>query len=159
MATYTDTIGFSRGVAAHRAQGLDKISVVEMDLNFVTITAARLAAGATAFAANDILEVIPIPAKTYVIAVGIDVTTADGTANTIDVGDGTTVGGWVAGHNGNTVGSASMAHVLTEGTPNVVIGYSQGKYYAAADTIDIKMLTAPLDAAVIRVWAVLANCA
>lgn len=158
MPTYTDTVGFNRGSAAHRAQGVNKVSVLEVDLDFVQITADRAAAGLTAFAANDVLEVLPIPAKTLVLNVGVDVTTADGTASTIDIGDGDDVDGYIDGHDANAVGSAATVLALTEAAPNTVTGYSNGKYYAAADTIDITMLTAPQDASVMRVWAVVVDC-
>jgi hypothetical protein len=47
--------------------------------------------------------------------------------------------------------------VLAEAAPNTVLGYSNGKYYAAADTIDIKTINAA-DAAVMRLWALVADC-
>ena len=52
MAAYTDTHGFDRGSAAHPAKGVNRVGYVEVNLNFTTITADRVTAGATALAAG-----------------------------------------------------------------------------------------------------------
>ena len=58
MAAYTDTLGFNKGTAAFPdGSGISKFSV---ELNFATIVAARAAAGATALAAADTLQVIAL---------------------------------------------------------------------------------------------------
>ena len=56
MATYTTAVGFNAGSAAYPADALNKCHRVEVVLDFPKIIAARLAAGATALAATDILE-------------------------------------------------------------------------------------------------------
>lgn len=160
MVAYTDTVGFNKGSAAHR-DNTSKMYISEVTLDFADITAKRSAASLTAFAASDSLQVLHVPAKTFVLAVGIDVTTADGTASTVDIGEtGGDVDGWINGHDCNTTGSAcSTNNTLVEGTPNVFEpALGNGKYYATADTIDMLMLTAAQDASVIRVWAVMIDC-
>jgi len=157
MATYTEGTGFNKGTAAIPNNGLNKLSMIEVTLNWATIAADRAAAGQTAIGANDILEVMPIPAKTYVMQVGLDVTTAEGATCTVDVGDATDPDGFLDGVNANTAASYATALVLAEAAPNTVLGYSNGKYYAAADTIDIKTINAA-DAAVMRLWALVADC-
>ena len=158
MVAYTDTVGFNKGSAQHSANTA-KMYLMEVDLDFAAITTARAAASLTAFSTGDSLAVLQIPAKTYIVAVGIDVTTADGTASTVDLGyTGGDVDAWIDGHDANAVGSAGPSHVLTEGTPNVEIGHSFGRYHATADTIDLLMLTAPQDASVMRVWAICIDC-
>jgi hypothetical protein len=160
MTAFTDTIGFNKGSAAHR-ENSSKMYLLEVDLDFANITTERSTAGATALAASDSLAILQIPAKTFVLAVGIDVTTADGTASTVDIGEtGGDVDGWINGHNCNAVGSAcSTNNTLVEGTPNVFEpALGNGKYYSAADTIDMLFLTAPQDASVMRVWAVCIDC-
>ena len=160
MTAFTDTIGFNKGSAAHR-ENSSKMYLLEVDLDFANITTERSTAGATALAANDSLAILQIPAKTFVLAVGIDVTTADGTASTVDIGEtGGDVDGWINGHDCNAVGSAcSTNNTLVEGTPNVFEpALGNGKYYSAADTIDMLFLTAPQDASVMRVWAVCIDC-
>ncbi len=158
MATYTDGIGFNKGTGAHTSSGTYKTGVLEVTLDFAKITTDRAAAGATALIANDVIEALSIPAKTMVLAVGLDVTTAEGGTLTIDVGDASDPDGFLDGVNGNTAASYANSLVLAEAAPNTVVGYSNGKYYSAADTIDIKTINAA-DTAVVRLWAVVADCA
>lgn len=160
MVAYTDTIGFNKGSAAHMEHN-PKMYLMQVDLDFAQITTDRAAASLTALAATDSLAILQIPAKTLVVAVGIDVTTADGTASTVDLGEtGGDVDGWIDGHDCNAVGSAcSMNSTLVEGTPNTYgPALGGGKYYGSADTIDMLFLTAPQDASVMRVWAVCIDC-
>ncbi len=163
MATYTDSLGFNKGSAGFHATGLNKVHRVEVVLDFAAITAARLAAGATALANGDIIEAIPLPAKSLVMAVGLDVTTAEGGTLTIDVGDGSDTDGYLDGVNANTAASYQSGNnlTLTAGSPNAVAGtpyaYGLGKYYSAADTIDVLLVNAA-DVAVMRLWAIVADC-
>lgn len=159
MPTYTDSLGFNKGVAGFPAKGNDAITLIETTLDFAKIAAARAAAGATALTSADVLEVLPIPAKTLVLRVGLDVTKAEGGTLTIDVGDGADPDGYLDGVNANTVASYSNnSLVLAEGAPNTVTGYSGvGKYYSAADTIDVTTVNAA-DLAVMRLWALVVNC-
>lgn len=157
MATYTDTLGFNRGSASYPETGIRSVTKVSVTLDFAAITAARLAAGATALGAGDIIEVLPLPAKTMVLAAGVDVTTAEGAALTLDLGDGADPNGYLVGVDANAVASYANSLTLTEGAPNTVTGYGSGKYYAAADTIDL-VTVAAADAAVVRVWALIVDC-
>ena len=158
MPTYTDSLGFNKGTAAaYPYEGTRAVTKVEVELDFAAIAVARAAAGATALTSGDVLEVIQLPAKSYVMAVGLDVTTAEGGTLTIDIGDGSAADGYLDGVNANTVASYASTLALTEGAPNTVTGYSAGKYYAAADTIDVKTVNAA-DAAVMRLWALVADC-
>lgn len=146
--------------AAHMDNG-SKMYRMEVDLDFAAITSQRVADGDTAFAAADTLQLLNVPAKTLVMAVGIDVTTADGTAGTVDIGHtGGDVDGYINGHDCNAVGSAcSVNNTLVEGTPNVFEpALGNGNYYGSADTIDMLMITAPQDASVMKVWAVCIDC-
>jgi hypothetical protein len=105
---------------------------------------------ATSRLQNDVLQLFAIPAKTQVNKVQYDVTTAEGGTLTFDIGDGSDVDGFIDGANGNAVGSGVNTLALTEGAPNTVTGYSNGKYYSAADTIDLLVLN-DADAAVVAV--------
>ena len=126
MATYTDSLGFNKGSEGFHVAGLNKISRVEVVLDFAKITAARAAASATALTSGDVIEAIPLPAKSLVMAVGLDVTTAEGGTLT-----------------------------AVAGTP---YAYGLGKYYSAADTLDLKIVNAA-DVAVMRLWALVVDCA
>lgn len=159
MATYTDTLGFNKGTtAAYLDEGKRSVRKLEVELDFAAITTARAAAGATALGAGDILEVIRIPAGTQVLAVGLNVTTAEGGTLTVDVGDGDDPDGWLDGVNANTAAGYSSSQVtLTEGTPNTLSpAFGFGKYYGAEDTIDVVTVNAA-DTAVMKVWAIVAN--
>jgi len=159
MTTYTDSLGFNKGVAAYPAKGIGAVLKLEVELDFAAITAARAAAGATALTGGDVLEVIQIPAKTQVLAVGLDVTTAEGGTLTIDVGDGVDPDGFLDGVNANTAaGYSSTTVTLVEGAPNTLSpAFGFGKYYGAADTIDVTTVNAA-DTAVMKVWAIVADC-
>ena len=158
MATYTDSYGFNKGTAGFRADGLTKVTRMEVVLDFAKIAAARTAAGATALASGDVLEVIPVPAKALVMRVGYDVTTAEGATATFDLGDASDTDGYLNDADLNAVGSGAMALTLASGTPNTVAGYSNGKYYSAADTIDVLLNNSSIDTAVVRIWALVADC-
>lgn len=150
MATYTDSLGFNKGnAAAYPERGRLQLTKLEVRLDFAAITAARSAAGATALANGDVLEVLQIPAKTQVLAAGLDVLTAEGATQTFDLGDGADPDGFLDGVNGNTVAGYSS----TQGA----VGFVSGKYYDAADTIDIVLVNAA-DTAVVVVWAIVVDC-
>jgi hypothetical protein len=149
MATYTDSLGFNKGTAAYDANGVDSVTKMEVVLDFAAITAARLAAGATALTAGDVIEAMPLPAKASVLAVGLDVTTAEGATLTVDVGDGTDPDGYLDGVDGNAVASYATLDGAT--------GYATGRYYGSADTLDVTIVNAA-DTAVMRLWAVVADC-
>lgn len=150
MATYNDGKGYNLGTgAAHVAAGINKVSAVTVELNFATITTERAAAGLTALAATDVLEVIKVPANTLVTNVALNVTTAEGGTLTIDVGDGDDPDGFLDGVNAN----ATAAYIPVAGTA----AYEQGKYYTAADTIDVTTVNAA-DAAVMTLTAIMVDC-
>jgi len=150
MATYNDGKGYNLGTgAAHVAAGINRVSSVTVDLDFAAITTARAAAGLTALGAADILEVIKVPAQTLVTNVVLEVTTAEGGTLTLDVGDGDNPDGYLDGVNGN----ATAAYISVAGTD----AFEQGKYYTAADTIDVVTVNAA-DAAVMKLTAVMVDC-
>jgi len=129
MATYTTysdgtTVTASGG---SNAAGFPAVTVIENIFD----------AGRRNLASADVIELIKIPAKTRVLNVFYEVLTADAT-QTVSIGDATDPDGYLAaadvGTDGN-VGCSTLA--LTTGTPNTVTGYSNGKFYSAADTIDL----------------------
>ena len=108
MAAYTDTLGLKNGSAAHPAQGINRVGYMEVNLNFATITADRVTAGATALAAGDSIEVLSVPANTLVLAVGATTVTAEGAASTFDIGlTGGDVDLFVDGGDANSAGKTS----------------------------------------------------
>ncbi|MEA4857904.1 MAG: hypothetical protein AAGU21_01035 [Solidesulfovibrio sp.] len=124
MATYDLTTG---GNGALPVTKLNRHFVIDKTLD---CSKRNLAAG-------DVAQLLNIPAKTTVKCLFYEVLTPEGAAVTFTAGDGADPDGFLAGINGNAAGSGVTSLALTEGTPNTVSGYSAGKYYAAADTIDL----------------------
>lgn len=91
---------------------------------------------------NDIVEAIDVPAKTKVIDIFWEVLVVEGAARNFAIGDGATTDGYITTTNGNALATGSLALALTEAAPNTVTDYTNGKYYSAADTIDILTVTA-----------------
>jgi len=155
MATYTTAIGFNAGSAALPADSLNKAHRVEILLDFPKIIAARLAAGLTALAAADILEVLPIPAGSIVSNVGMVVSTIAGVTSTLSIGDGSSQVGYLAATSLQTAATSGGVPVLAAGAFAPTL--SGGKVYAAADTIDVTLGTAVPAAAVVRVFATITD--
>jgi hypothetical protein len=132
---------------------------IERTLDFAEIASYRASAGLTALASSDVYEIFNIAAKTHVLMVGYDVTTAEGATATMHIGDGSDADGFLASVNLNSVGSGVSSLALTEGAPNTITGYSNGKYYSAADTIDLTLNHNSIDVAVVRVWALVVEVA
>jgi hypothetical protein len=153
MATYTADYVADRSMAIG-----GKITLLERTLNFAEIAAYRAGAGLTALASADVYEVFSIPAKTLVIRAGYDVTGAEGATATAHLGDGSDADGFLVSVNLNSVGSGVSSLALTEGAPNTITGYSNGKYYSAADTIDVTLNNNAIDAAVVRFWVLVQDC-
>ncbi|KKL49489.1 hypothetical protein LCGC14_2315010 [marine sediment metagenome] len=94
-------------------------------------------------ASGDVLQLIDIPARTLVKGVAVVILTIEDSTLTGTFGDGDGADDWIKGPV-NFESSANTTYVsgdiLTEGTPNVQADlYHPGKYYAAADTIDVTM--------------------
>jgi hypothetical protein len=111
-------------------------------------------------AQNDIAELINVPAGSVVHWVRWEVQTVEGAARNFALGDGSSTSGFIATTSANSVANGCSALALTEGTPNTVTGYSAGKYYGSADTIDLLAVTSGgLTAAKIRVSALITRLA
>lgn len=110
----------------------------------------------TPYSAADVLELINVPANTFVQAVHYEVETAEGAVLTFTLGDAADPDGFVAGADGNAVGSGMNTLALTEGVPNTITGYSGGKFYSAADTIDMVLANAAA-AAKVTVTAIMVD--
>jgi len=154
MATYTDSLGFNKGSAAIPAKGTNHSSVVSVVLDFPKIIAARAAAGAPALAADDVLEVLPVPAGTIVRNVGLQVHTP-AASGTIAIGDSTDPAGYLAAQDVSSIGLFGGVPVLNAGA--FAPPLSGGKLYSVADTIDITIGTAVPSTAVVRVFAELVD--
>lgn len=90
---------------------------------------------------NDVAAVLNIPAGTLIMGVQWEVETEEGASRNFAIGDGDDTDGFVTTTTANTAASGATALALTEAAPNTVTGYSAGKYYSAADTIDVLAVT------------------
>jgi hypothetical protein len=109
---------------------------------------------AVAAAQNDVVPVLEIPAHTLIQGVQWEVEGVEGAARNFAIGDGSDTDGFIASTSANALANGASALTLAEGTPNTISGYSAGKYYSDADTIDILAVTnGGLTAARIRVKA------
>lgn len=149
MAAYTDSLGFNKGTAAFPDSS--PVKKFEVELDFAAIAAARAAAGATALAATDTLQVINLPAYCVVLAAGLNVTSAE-TTNTTATFD--------LGYTGGTPAAANV--YCDDGASNAVAMDSDNLANAtiikSADTIDLLLNTAVPANAVVKVWAIVADC-
>jgi hypothetical protein len=101
-----------------------------------------------AIAQNDVLPLINIPAGSFVLPVAAKVLTVEGGASTVDIGDGATADGYLDGLDINALTDTQSF------TADTTEAFGAGKYYAAADTIDLKLMTGTAAAVVIAVSAV-----
>ena len=148
MANYTDTLGFNKGTAAFPdGSGVSKF-VVELD--FAEIVAARAAAGATALAAADTLQVISLPAGSIVLTAGLNVTKAESTNTTATFDLGFT-GGSPAAANAYANDIASNAVAVS------AANLANPTLVASADTIDLLINTAVPTDCVVKAFAIVAN--
>lgn len=131
-ATYNYKGGVVSGTAAGSASNPGGFGVGVIELDFVAIAAARVAAGQTAITTADVLQVFTVRAGTWVPAVFVRPTTAEGATMTIDVGDGTDGAGYI--NNGDINATTMLSSLITTTYSLATAG---GKYYAAADTIDV----------------------
>jgi hypothetical protein len=125
MPAYTDSLGFYKNSAGFTANYTDRVSVMEIDIDFRKIAAARAAAGATALAATDTLVIGVLPKGSYVVAAALTLVRAEGASATIDVG--------VSGS--ATLWANSFDLNAAVGT---TVGVTNGARYQTADT-DILM--------------------
>jgi hypothetical protein len=101
----------------------------------------------SAVALNDVTQLLSIPAGAFVFNVVAKVLTVEGGTCTFDIGDDATVDGYLDGVDGNTEAhSASFTADTTE-------AFGAGKYYTAANTIDLKLISGTAAAVVVAVSA------
>lgn len=148
MATYDIT----KGSGAPSALTTGKTFSIYRDVDFTTAT----------YLTGDVLNVINVPAKSYVSVVGFEVLTAEGAVFTASIGDSVNATGYVSSVNGNAIGSgtsgpfAGTVNAASTSTtePLVTTGFSGGKFYPAADTIKVTLNNSPVKAK-IRVFCIL----
>lgn len=149
MAAYTDSLGFNKGTAAFPANTTE-VSKFEVTLDFAKIVAARSAAGATALAAADTLQVIALPAGSVVLTAGLQVTKVESTNTTATFDFGFTGGSPAAAdaYANNLASNALGYGIANLANPTAV---------TSADTIDVLLNTAAPTDCVVKAFAIVAN--
>lgn len=150
MAAYTDSLGFNKGTAAFPAD-VTSVSKFLVELDFAAIVAARAAAGATALAATDTLQVINLPAYSVVLAAGLNLVKVESTNTTATFDFG------------YTGGSPAAANVYCDDFACTAVGMDSDNLanptvVKTADTIDLLLNTAVPTDCVLQAWAIVADC-
>lgn len=147
MVAYTDSLGFYKNSAGFTANGTDRVSVTEIELDFAKIAAARTAAGVAALGSGDTLVIGVLPKGSFVLSGVATLEKAEGAAANIDVGiGGGTTDFWVDGFDLNgTVGSTG--------------GYADAAaYYATAATnVLLTLNSASIDVARVKISLAVVN--
>jgi len=147
MTAYTDSLGFYKNSAGFTSSYTDRLGVIEIDLDFAKIAAARSAAGAAALASTDTLVIGVVPKGAFVLSGVATLVRAEGAAGNIDVGiGGGTTDFWVDGFDLN-------------GTVGATAGYADAAaYYCTAETnILLTINSNDIDAARVKVSLAVVN--
>jgi hypothetical protein len=123
--------------------------VLDIPLNFAAIAAQRSADGQAALVATDILEVARIKAGTYVLLAALQVSTAEGAAGTLSVGDASSATAYLNAADLNTVGWVTSAAVQS-----LSVAVGGGKVYTADDSIIATVNTNNVDVAVAHLFMI-----
>jgi hypothetical protein len=151
--TYTYLGGYSAGTNKYAPGGMAGVfSVVDIKLDFAAIAAARSAAGQAALGAADVMELIKVPAGTWVPACFIQSVTAEGATATVQLGDGADANGFI---DSSSINAVAWYSSLATTAYSVAVG--GGKLYSSEDTIDLTLDHASIDTAVIHIFAALVD--
>lgn len=155
MVAYTDSLGFYKNSAGFSANYTDRVSVVEIDIDFAKIAAARVAASAAALAATDTLVIGVLPKGAFVLGGVATLVRAEGAAGNIDIGvGGGTVDFWVDGFDlnaavGTTAGNADAATYYCAVDTNILMTINSASIDAARAKISLAVVNMGADLGVI----------
>jgi len=136
------TVDKTVGAGVKPAFGGKRVYVIEN-----TIDLAAVATG-------DVVQCLDIKAKQFVFDVFVEVITATGLTSTATVGDGSAADGWDASTNLN-----ATAATVTHGASGTDAYATSGKYYSAADSIDLTctITAGPVVTGSVKVMAIVAD--
>lgn len=155
MVAYTDSLGFYKNSAGFSANYTDRVSVVEIDLDFAKIAAARAATGVAALAATDTLVVGVLPKGAFVLGGVATLVRAEGAAGNVDVGiGGGVVDFWVDGFDlnaavGTTAGNADGLSYYCAANTNVLMTINSADINAARIKVSLAVVNMGADLGVI----------
>lgn len=147
MTAFTDSLGFDKGTKAYTSTYTNRFTVIEIDLDFAAIAAARVAAGVAALASADTLVLCQLPKGTFVLNGSATLVKAEGAAANIDVGiGGGTTDFWIDGFDlnaaaGTVGGYADTAAYLATADTNVLLTLNSNNI----DTARVKIQLAVID--------------
>jgi hypothetical protein len=148
MVAYTDSLGFYKNSVGFASNYTNRVSVVEIDIDFAKIAAARVAAGATALAATDTLVIATLPKGALIVGGGATLVRAEGASATVDLGITGTLTLFASNFNLNgTVGATSAGTTpayLTADT-DVVMTIDTNSTDAARMKVSIAMINMGAD--------------
>lgn len=133
MATITTALV---GGAGYPSEGLAKLVRIENTVDFSKVLPAN----------TDVVQALPVPANALVLHVATRVVAAGTGSTTATIGDGADADGWIASVALDAAAGTELTSngkfTLSEGAPNTIaythaFGASGGKFYSAADTIDL----------------------
>ena len=151
MTAYTDTLGFYKNSAGFSANYTDRVSVIEIDLDFAKIAAARSAAGVAALAATDTLVIGVLPKGAHVLSGVATLVRAEGAAGNIDVGiGGGVVDFWVDGFDlnaavGTTGGFADALAYYCATNTNILLTINSNSIDAARVKVSLAVVNMGAD--------------
>lgn len=155
MVAYTDSFGFYKNSPGFAANYTDRVSVIEIDLDFAKIAAARSAAGVAALASTDTLVIGVLPKGAFVLGGVATLVRAEGAAANIDVGiGGGTVDFWVDGFDlnaavGTTGGYADAAAYYCAVATNILLTLNSNSIDAARVKVSLAVVNMGADLGVI----------
>jgi hypothetical protein len=151
MVAYTDSLGFYKNSAGFAANYTDRVSVIEIDLDFAKIAAARSAASAAALAATDTLVIGVLPKGALVLGGVATLVRAEGAAGNIDVGiGGGVIDFWVDGFDlnaavGTTAGYADAAAYYAATNTNILLTINSNSIDAARVKVSLAVVNMGAD--------------
>lgn len=155
MATYNVAEG---GNVALPAIGFSDSAKIEVVVDFAKINPG------VGTVAGDIIQALNVPAGKYTVISGYEVIEPSTVLADFDLGDAATPNGYIANASALALGKGVSAPItatvdassVSTAEPVVFAGYSTGKYYPAADTINLRQNTVGnVTDGKIRVFAVL----
>lgn len=151
MTAYTDSLGFYKNSAGFTSSYTDRLGVIEIDLDFAKIAAARSAAGAAALTSTDTLVIATLPKGAFVLNGVATLVRAEGAAANIDVGiGGGTTDFWIDGFDlngtvGATAGYADAAATYCTAETNVLLTINSASIDAARVKISLAVVNMGAD--------------
>lgn len=129
------------------AQNVNEVPIKKISAVFNAADSAVVKGSALAIA--DVFELISVPVGAHVLTVAYQVAVAEGGTFTFEIGDGANTDGYstTTAVEGNALSTGSSLAATVDG------GYGVGKFYSAADTIDLKIVNGTPAKAVVKVTA------